>query len=168
MQRTKTREHLKNMLLTALFGAMVYVVTAFVRIPTHQGYIHVGDGIIYIAASILPLPYAMAAGAIGGGMSDYLSGYAAWVLPTVVIKAAQAALFRSNRSKIVTKRNITALVLASFVCIGGYYLAGGIMYGDFLTALSDVPTNFIQSMASAVLFVFLGNVLDRMDFKKMI
>lgn len=166
MQRTKVQEHLKNMILTALFAAMVYVVTAFVKIPTHQGYIHIGDGIIYIAAALLPAPYAMAAGAIGGGLSDYLSGYAVWVLPTVLIKAAQAALFTSKRATVMNRRNITAIILAAFVCIGGYYLAGGIMYGNFAAALADVPTNLIQSTASAALFVFLGVVLDRMDFKK--
>ena len=166
MQRTKSQEHLKNMLLTALFAAMIYVITAFVKIPTHQGYIHVGDGIIYIAAAILPAPYAMAAGAIGGGLSDYLSGYAVWVLPTVLIKASQAALFTSRKKNIVNKRNITAVIFSAVVCIAGYYLAGGIMYGDFGAALADVPTNFIQSAASATLFVFLGVVLDRMDFKR--
>ena len=73
MERNKQQEHLKYLVLAAIFSAMVYVLTAFVRIPTHQGYIHVGDGIIYIAAALLPLPYAMLTGAIGAGLSDYLS-----------------------------------------------------------------------------------------------
>ena len=166
MQRAKSQEYLKNMLLTALFAAMIYVVTAFVKIPTHQGYIHVGDGIIYIAAALLPTPYAMAAGAIGGGLSDYLSGYAIWVLPTIIIKAMQASLFTSKKNNIVNKRNIIAVIFSAVVCIVGYYLAGGILYGNFGAALADVPTNLIQSVASAALFIFLGIVLDRMDFKK--
>ena len=45
------QENIKNMAITAMFAAMVYVLTAFVHIPTHQGYVHVGDGIIYLSAA---------------------------------------------------------------------------------------------------------------------
>ena len=37
------------------------------------GYIHLGDALIYLAAVLLPAPYAMAAGAIGGGLADLLT-----------------------------------------------------------------------------------------------
>ena len=87
MQRKRNNDGIKYLVLTAVLAAMVYVLTAFVRIPTHQGYIHVGDGIIYLAAALLPMPYAMLCGAVGAGLSDYLAGYAIWVLPTVIIKA---------------------------------------------------------------------------------
>ena len=121
---------------------------------------------IVCGAALLPTPYAMAAGAIGGGLSDYLSGYAIWVLPTIIIKAMQASLFTSKKNNIVNKRNIIAVIFSAVVCIVGYYLAGGVLYGNFGAALADVPTNLIQSVASAALFIFLGIVLDRMDFKK--
>ena len=51
MQRKRNNDGIKYLVLTAVLAAMVYVLTAFVRIPTHQGYIHVGDGIIYLAAA---------------------------------------------------------------------------------------------------------------------
>ncbi len=166
MERKKTQTHLKNMVLAALFAAMVYVFTAFVKIPTHQGYIHIGDGMIYLAAALLPTPYAMAAGAVGAALSDYLSGYAIWVLPTMLIKALTAALFTCKKDTILNKRNLFSLFPASVVCIAGYYLASAAIYGDFGAALADVPTNFIQSLCSAVLFAALGKSLDKMHFKK--
>ena len=110
MERRKNREHLKNLVLAAIFGAMVYVLTAFLKVPTHQGYIHIGDGIIFLAAAILPLPYAAAAGAIGAGLSDYLSGYPMWVVPTMIIKALTVLLFTSKRNNIINQRNIIALI----------------------------------------------------------
>ena len=73
MNRKNYQDHLKYTVLAAMFAAMVYVMTAFVHIPTNQGYVHIGDGIIFLAAAILPAPYAMAAGAVGAGLSDYLS-----------------------------------------------------------------------------------------------
>ena len=97
MERSKRSEHLRYLVLTAIFSAMVYVLTSFVRIPTHQGYIHVGDGMIYLAAAMLPWPYAMLTGAIGAGMSDYLAGYPLWVLPTIIIKALTVLAFSRNK-----------------------------------------------------------------------
>ncbi len=166
MERNKKQEHLKYLILTAVFSALVYVLTAFVKIPTHQGYIHLGDGMIYLAAALLPTPYAMAAGAIGGGLSDYLSGYPMWVLPTVIIKALTVLAFTHHKPTIVNKRNIAAILPGTLICVGGYYLASALLYSSWITPLLDVPTNCIQSAAGAVLFLFVGFTLDKSNFKK--
>ena len=166
MGKKNVNENMKYLVLTAIFSAMVYVLTAFVKIPTHQGYIHVGDGIIYLAAALLPMPYAMITGALGAGLSDYLSGYPMWVLPTIIIKALGVVAFSSAGQNIVTKRNIFAMVPAAIVCIGGYYLAAVALYGDWGAALVDIPTNGIQCVASAALFLFLGFSLDKLSFKR--
>ena len=168
MERYNKQNKLKYMVMAAVFAAMIYVMTAFLHVPTHQGYIHVGDGVIYLAAALLPAPYAAAAGAIGAGLSDYLSGYALWVVPTMLIKSSSALLFTGRKPTIITKRNILALFPAALLCAGGYYLTGALLYGSFITALADVPTNLVQSAASSALFVFLGLALDRMGFKKRI
>lgn len=166
MERKKRNEHLRYLVLTAIFSAMVYVLTAFVRIPTHQGYIHVGDGMIYVAAAILPTPYAMLTGAIGAGLSDYLAGYPLWVLPTIIIKAIMVLPFSRRKATLITKRNLIGLVPAALICIGGYYLAAVLLYSSWITPLADIPTNAIQSAVGAALFVFLGISLDRMSFKE--
>ena len=166
MGRKKTSDNIRYLILAAILSAMVYVLTAFVKIPTHQGYIHVGDGIIYLAAALLPMPCAMLTGAVGAGLSDYLSGYPMWILPTVIIKALSVIAFSSARRTVITKRNLMALFPATLICIGGYYLAAVALYGDWGAALIDIPTNGIQTLASAALFVFLGFSLDRMSFKK--
>ena len=101
MERRKNRENLKYAVLAAVLGAMVYVLTAFLKVPTHQGYIHIGDGVIFLAAALLPAPYAMAAGALGAGLSDYLAGYPMWVLPTVIIKALTVVAFTSRKNTLV-------------------------------------------------------------------
>ena len=53
--------------LSGVFAALITIFTAYIgHIPVgvNGGYIHFGDGLIYLAATILPLPYAMLAGAI--------------------------------------------------------------------------------------------------------
>ena len=108
----------------------------------------------------------MLCGAVGAGLSDYLAGYAIWVLPTVIIKALSVVAFSKNNANIITKRNIAALIPGALLCVGGYYFSAVIIYGDWAAALTDIPTNCIQTAASAALFVFLGLSLDRMSFKK--
>lgn len=166
MERRKNRENLKYAVLAAVLGAMVYVLTAFLKVPTHQGYIHIGDGVIFLAAALLPAPYAMAAGALGAGLSDYLAGYPMWVLPTVIIKALTVIAFTSRKNTVINKRNILAVIPAAVLCVGGYYLASAFIYGSFVVALADVPTNLVQTAASGALFIFLGLALDRVAFKK--
>lgn len=173
MNRNKYQSNLKYMILSALFAAMIYVMTAFVHIPTQQGYVHIGDGIIYLAAALLPMPYAMSAAAIGAGLSDYLSGYAIWVLPTVIIKAATAAVFTSKKEKILDKRNLLSIIPAGIICVGGYYVSGvllSILSGSaagaaFASALADIPTNIIQVVGSAVLFIVSGGAFDKSGLK---
>ena len=73
--------------LSALMAALIYVFTAFLHVPSATGYTHIGDAFLYLAGSILPAPFAAAAGAVGAGLSDVLSGYTAWAPWTVIIKA---------------------------------------------------------------------------------
>ncbi len=177
MERKKAHTHLKYLILSALFAAMIYIMTAFVHIPTHQGYVHIGDGCVFLAACLLPAPYAMGAAAIGAGMSDYLSGYAIWVLPTMVIKAAMASVFVGNRRPdIICKRSLFCLIPASAICVGGYYLSGALLAilsgspaaAAFSAAVADIPSNIIQCIGSAALFIFLGTAMDKTGTKKLI
>ena len=104
----------KKLTFTALMAAMITIFTAYIcHIPVGQngGYIHFGDSLIYIAACLLPWPYAMTAAAIGGGMADLLTGLIA-IIPVSVLGSC------------------------------------------------------IQSGGSAIIFVILGLVLDKIGFKR--
>ena len=85
VQVKNSTKHIQLICVTGLFAAMIYVLTAWLHIPTGAGYTHAGDGLIYLAASMLPTPYAMAAGAIGAGLADGLSGFVVWLPGTIVI-----------------------------------------------------------------------------------
>ena len=156
---------------TALFAALIFLVTAYIlHIPTPAtgGYIHLGDSFLYLAASILPAPFAIAAGGIGEALSDALTGSVVYALPTLLIKSAMVVCFSSMGKKIVTKRNIVAAVIAGAICIVGYYLTEAVIYRNFLSPLVEIPANFIQMGASAVIYILLGNALDRLDMKNRI
>ena len=60
----RKKNNINRLCLAGVFTALVYVVTAYLHIPTYNGYVHCGDGLIFIAACILPMPYSMAVGVL--------------------------------------------------------------------------------------------------------
>ena len=154
---------------SALFAALICVTTAYlfhIPIGTSGGYIHLGDAFIYLAGAFLPVPYAMAAAGIGSGLADLLAGAPQWVLFTVVIKAAMAACFTSKKETVLCRRNVLAGIVAGVICMAGYYVAEGLLYGNWYTPLLSLPTSgLIQSGGGWVLFLISGAALDRAGVK---
>ena len=153
------KDKLKNIIYTAVFAAIICVMTMFVRIPAAGGYYHIGDAFIYLAGSCLPFPYALIAGAIGGSFADMLSGYAVYMIPTFIIKACVAACFTNKKTRILCRRNFIAIAVASVITIGGYFIAYFILYGTG-GALADIYGNAGQAAASAVIFIAAGAAVD--------
>ena len=163
-----------RIVIAAMFAAMVAVMTAFVKIPTTGGYVHLGDSMIYLAASFLPLPYAVAAAAIGGGIADLITGYVDVAVYTVIIKAINAVFFSSKGDKLLTKRNALMAIPSGLVTVVGYsisklirvLLAGGNFESAVTAGLLKMPENSVQAVGSALIFIVVAVALDRADIKK--
>lgn len=154
--------------LTALFAALTFVVTAYLfHIPTPAtgGYIHLGDAFLYLAASILPAPYAVAAGGIGEALADALTGSVIYALPTLIIKSAMVLCFTATAKTVLSKRNLAACAAAGGICVGGYYLTEAILLGSFAAPVAEIPGNLIQAAASAAIYILLGRAFDRLNLK---
>lgn len=165
----KNESSFRMSVMASLFAALIFVVTAYVlHIPTPAtgGYVHLGDAFVYLAASMLPAPYAIAAAGIGEALSDLLTGGAAFALPTLVIKSAMALCFSAAQEKIIGKRNIAASVFAGLICIGGYYLTEVFMMHSFASPVAEIPANAVQAAASAAVYLLAGRALDRIGAKK--
>ena len=160
------RKELKLMCISSVFAAIVFVVTAYLHIPTYNGYVHVGDAFIFLAACLLPMPYAIGVGATGAMLADVLTGYAIWAPGSIVIKALTAMLFSYKAKKIITTRNVLMLIPATAICAGGYYFYEVIIPGSFVGALAGIPGSLVQSVTSGVVFILLGIAMDKMNLKK--
>ena len=156
----------RRICLTALMAAIIYVFTAYIHVPSHTGYTHVGDGFLYLAASLLPAPFAAAAGAIGAGLADLLSGYGIWTPGTVIIKVLTAFCFTSRCEKLVNKRNVLGILPALVLCVGGYYLYEALITGNFTAPALGIPGYLTQVALSSVVYLALGSALDRAGIKK--
>ena len=154
------------MCISGIFSALVFVVTAYLHIPTYNGYVHCGDGIIFLAACMLPLPYSVIIGALGAMLADLLTGFAIWAPGSMVIKGLMALLFCCKTSKIITKRNLLMLLPAALISIAGYYVYEGIITGSFVAALAGIPGSLVQAVASSIVFVVVGVTMDKCNVKK--
>ncbi len=165
----KTDRKIRQLTLTGLLAALITLFTAYiVHIPVGVGggYVHLGDSFIYLGAALLPWPYAMAAGAIGGGLADLLTA-PMWAPATIIIKILIVIPFTSKGSGILNKRNLLAPLIAMVISIAGYYAAVVILYGTEAAFLVSVTTNTIQGIGSAAVFYIFGAALDKAGIKKL-
>ncbi len=161
-------QRIKRMCLAGVFTAVVFVFTAYLHIPSHTGYTHVGDGFIYLAACLLPTPYAILVGAGGALLADCLTGFAIWAPGSVIIKTTAVLFFSRKSKKIITRRNLLALIPSWAVCIGGYYLYESLITSNFIAPIVGIPGYIMQSVLSSVLFVAVGLAMDKLNMKQMI
>ncbi|MBE6837369.1 MAG: TIGR04002 family protein [Ruminococcus sp.] len=152
--------------ISALMASICLLLTAYLHIPSSKGYIHIGDGIIFLASSMLPTPYAVCVGIAGAGLADILSGYAIWFPATAVVKGVTALMFSNKGKKIITVRNLLAIIPSFIVCAGGYIVYEALVITDFKTAAVQIMSYVTQITASAVLYILVGITLDKIDFKK--
>jgi uncharacterized membrane protein len=155
MKNNRTR----RTVLTALFAALIFLGIFIIKIPIAAtgGYIHFGDGFIYIASSILPLPFAAAAAAVGGALADMLAGYIAYAPWTAVIKALMGIVGAHSGGAGMA---VLATVIAGIINIAGYFVVECFMY-SVPAAFAGVPMNCLQSAFGVVIFFILAPAFSR-------
>ena len=161
-------QKLRRSTLTALFAAVIFLMTFFARIPAPSGYVHFGDGVLYLFALMLGMPWAAFAGIIGEGLADLMSGFAVYAPATAVIKLSAALLFSfaRGRGKLLSLRSALMTIPAGALTVGGYFLADLVI--DRAYAFVDIPGNAVQAFASAVIFILLAGALDASGASKRI
>ena len=164
----------KYITMTGIMAALITLMTAYIcHIPVgvNGGYVHFGDSLIYLAAVLLPTPYALAAAAIGGGLADLLTANEVyvkkdmWTIATIVIKMLITIPFTNKSKKIVTPRNVIATVIAYLISGTGYFFAEYILFGTWSVFLVSMAQSLIQSGGSAIFFIVFGLALDKAHVK---
>ena len=156
-----------------MFAALVCVATMLIKIPSPlKGYINLGDGIVLLAAWILPLPYGIAAAGLGSALADLFSGYVAYAPATFVIKALMAVVAYFCYKLFAKKLNSTlsrifSAIPAETVMILGYFLFEGILYG-FVPSLVNIPANAVQAVAGITIGVALITVFEKQNIVKLL
>ena len=142
----------KNLAISGLLAALVLLATYVIKLPVPitNGYVHLGDGFIFMAALLTGPVGALVAG-VGSMLADLIGGYFVYVVPTFLIKAAMGYI--AGRFAVCDKKNLMKNLLvflcAEAVMVLGYFLFEGVLYG-FATALGAVFPNIIQGVFGVV------------------
>ena len=151
----------KKLVTSALFAAIICAVTFFPKVPSVNGYIHLGDAVILMAAFIMGPLYGGAAAAIGSALADLISGYVIFVPGTFVIKfltAAVAALVFAGLKKTAPKLGFLNYILAGIVgeaiMILGYFAYEAVIYGA-AGAAAGIVGNLCQAAAGIIVSVLI-------------
>lgn len=161
---------IQDLTMLGLLIALVAVSTMVIKIPTiaTQGYVHLGDSMIFLAAIMFGKRKGAVAGGLGSAMADLLLGYTHWILPTFIIKALMGygvgVIADQESGSLINLRNCIALTFGAGWMVLGYFIAGGIMKGSFLVAAASVPANLIQGFVGALLFIPIGIALKRTKY----
>ena len=150
------KQSVKKITFTALFAALIAVMTAFIKMPTgiNEGYLHFGDSMIYLAGCLLG-PWAALAAAIIKALN---------AVPFIV--ASHFYLKNKGKQKIVNWYTVPMVIVSGLITIFGYLLAEGLMY-SFPSAWTSVPFSIIQAVGSAIVFIILGCALDAVKIQKL-
>ena len=157
---TKTNRLVKAALMTCL----ILVATMFFKIPIPfaNGYVHLGDAMIFLSVMMLGTKSGAATAAIGSAMGDVLGGFAIWAPWTFVIKGVMATILgmfiltainkeKSRRALKPAAARVIGMLLAGAFMTLGYYIAEGIIYGNWVVALLGVPWNVGQFITGMVI-----------------
>ncbi len=158
----------KDLVLTALMTAIVFLATFVPHIPIPLGYAHLGDAAIFLFALFAPRRSALFAACFGSALADFMSGFALWIVPTLVIKFVMAEIVcRMADAASLIGRIGVALTLSSLWMAVAYTLAGAVLYDSFAAALGSFPGLFVEGVVNSFLALaalpFLRGRLPRAD-----
>ncbi len=167
MQQKQTNKIITAALMMAMITVMILILP--IPLPAVNGYINLGDSIIFMAVIILGWKYGAAAGGLGGALADLILGYAAWAPFTFLIKGGMALIMGLIIEK--SKRKGKGICFLGMICGGiwmvlGYFVAGGILYGNFLASALNMPMDGLQVTIGAVLATVILTALEKTPMRK--
>ncbi|GAA3647594.1 ECF transporter S component [Asaccharospora irregularis] len=159
----------KKIVLNGLMTALVCIATMVIQVPTPgtNGYVNVGDAVIFITSILFGPLAGMLAGGVGSALADLLSGYPHWALFTLIIKGLEGYLVGIIVGKSNTiSRNIFSISIGIVVMVIGYFLAGAILKGSFIVSAASIPSNIVQGIVSMIIAVPLALSLKNVEYIK--
>ena len=160
IQQAKALSSTKEITITAMFIALTLIFTYFVniRLPFagNGGLIHLGNVPLFMAAMLYGKRTGAITGAVGMGLFDVLSGWAAWAPCTFVV----VGLMGFTVGAITEKKKsmpfrLLAIIAALAIKIVGYYVFESVLYHNWIAPLGSIPGNIIQVSVAGIIVLIL-------------
>lgn len=145
----------------ALLVALTATATLVIRIPTPatQGYINVGDAVVFVSALLFGAQAGAMAGGIGSALADLIGGYTFWAPFTLVIKGAEGfvagGLFGWT-GRTLSKASGIALAIPTLVMAGGWMVLGYFLVETQLYGWGPASVSAVGNMVQAGVSLALG------------
>lgn len=153
----------RDLTLLAMLIALTTVATLIIRIPVPatQGYLNLGDSMVYISALLFGPVAGLLAGGIGSALADWISGYGQFAPYTLVIKGIEGLLVGLIAWGLLRRRpgansaGVGAAVLAVLVggaeMVAGYYSVETFIMGK--AGVAEVPGNIVQVVGGLIVAI---------------
>ena len=170
----KTGTH--RLVYTSLMICLILLGTIVFRIPVPmtQGYVHLGDAMIYLGVMLLGRKQGSAAAALGSALGDILGGYAFWapwtlatkftmayVTGSIIERASQGEHYHKPSGAAATVITMSSMAAGGLVMCAGYLAAERIMYGSWALAAISVPWNIGQFAVGIAVSAAAIKLLER-------
>ena len=176
----KRTNRIDSMVMTALILGLILLSTAVFKIPVPltQGYVHLGDTMIFLGVLVLGRKNGCIAAALGSAMADVLAGYAMYAPWTFVIKGLMAFVMGTFIEAMEKKERLTVkiagipaaeligMMLGGIMMVAGYCIADGFFAGNMAAGILGVPANIGQFVVGMVLASSLAAALYKTPAKK--
>ena len=156
----------KDLCIAAVMAAVVMIVTMSLQIPIPAvgGYVHPGDGIIFLTVIVLDRKYGIWSGAIGACLADIITGFAVWGPFSFVIKGVMALICgkiaESDKSgAFISPVKIFAVFVGILFSAAGYYAVGAMFVGSFKAALVSIPSDLAQGGIGMAVYLGIAGIL---------
>ena len=175
-----TDQKTNRIVMTGLMTCLILVATMVVRIPVPftQGYVHLGDTMIFLGVLLLGKKNGTIAAGVGSALADLLGGYAYYVPWTLVVKALMAFVVGAalehqekkgrleDRGFRATGLELLAMFFGGVEMTVGYYISASLMHGNWITPLGSVPGNIGQFIVGMILAAILARAIYKTPAKK--
>ena len=157
-----SQQKVRQLALGGVMAALIFVMTYVPKIPVPVtgGYVHLGDGMIFLAVMLLG-PVGIAASAVGSALADLVGGYMAYLPATLVIKGVMALIAWALIHKDNWLRSVLAFTLAECAMVAGYFAFESLLYG-LPAALGAVLPNVMQGLAGVIVGLLCRTLVPRL------
>ena len=157
---------IRRLVLTGLLTALVCAATMVIKLPTPtNGYVNIGDALVLLSGWVLGPGYGFFAAGVGSALADLLNGYGSYVVGTLLIKGAMAAV-----AAVAAKGGMIRLavggILGELLMVGGYFLYESTLLGYGMAAAASIPGNAFQGIVGLVLGVVLYRMIEKNGLMK--
>jgi uncharacterized membrane protein len=154
---------MKNKKFTAIFSLAIAAIWAFFNIVVQRI-------VIYEAASNPASLYKEAGASTASEFGDFINGIQsqlmliALIIPIMLIIIS--LVVKRKEHIIIPLYQIVAMTATGLWMVFGYYIAGGLLYGNFAVSAFSIPANMIQFVGGFLIAVLLAGALYKTPAKK--